>query len=91
MVDRRRLAARGDIAAKHLEGQVQADRFVEGEELEVINASSPVRREPSHDAALETEALKGERVTITVGRFEPDLDPDPTATPTPTPTPTATP
>ncbi|MTD45525.1 Stk1 family PASTA domain-containing Ser/Thr kinase [Conexibacter sp. W3-3-2] len=32
---------------------------------------------------------KGQRVTITVGAFSPDLNPDPT--PTPTPTPTATP
>lgn len=32
------------------------------------------------------ELEKGERVTITVGKFSPDLDPDPTATPEPTPT-----
>ena len=31
---------------------------------------------------------KGSRVTITVGRFDPDLDPDPTPTPSPAPTPT---
>ena len=30
---------------------------------------------------------KGSRVTITVGRFNPDLDPDPTPTPSPTPEP----
>jgi hypothetical protein len=64
MADRRLTPARGDIAAKHLEGQVQADRFVEGEEHEVIDAVAPVRQAPSHDAALDTEALKGERVTI---------------------------
>ncbi len=29
---------------------------------------------------------RGERVTITVGKFSPELDPDPTATPEPTPT-----
>jgi serine/threonine-protein kinase len=28
---------------------------------------------------------KGSRVVLTVGRFNPDLDPDPTPTPTPTP------
>ena len=64
MADPRLTPARGDIAAKHLEGQVTADRFVEGEELQVIDAVAPLRKAPSHDAALETEALKGERVTI---------------------------
>lgn len=64
MADPRLTPARGDIAAKHLEGQVQADRFVESEEFEVIDALAPVRQKPSHDAALDTEALKGERVTI---------------------------
>ena len=53
-----------DLAAKHLEGKVEAARFVEGEEHEVIDAVAPLRRAPSHDAALDTEALKGERVTV---------------------------
>lgn len=64
MADPRLTPARGDIAAKHLEGQVEAGRFVEGEPQEVIDAVAPLRRSPSHDAPLETEALKGERVTI---------------------------
>lgn len=64
MADPRLTPARGDLAAKYLEGQVKADRFVEGEELEVIDAVAPLRRAPSHGAPLETEALKGERVTI---------------------------
>ena len=64
MADKRLTPARGDIAAKHLEGEVKADRFVEGEEFEVIDAVAPLRQAPSHDAALDTEALKGERVTI---------------------------
>ena len=38
MADPRLTPARGDLAAKHLEGKVQADRFVEGEEFEVIDA-----------------------------------------------------
>jgi cell wall-associated NlpC family hydrolase len=62
--DARRTPARGDIAAKHLEGEVDAERFVEGDELEVYDPIAPVRREPSHGAALDTEALKGERVMI---------------------------
>lgn len=64
MADTRLTPARGDIAAKHLEGQVQAERFVEGEEFEVIDPVAPLRQAPSHGAALETEALKGERVTV---------------------------
>lgn len=64
MADPRLTPARPDLAAKHLEGKVQAERFVEGVEFEVFDPIAPVRRGPSHDAALDTEALKGERVTI---------------------------
>ncbi|OAF12259.1 peptidase P60 [Bradyrhizobium centrolobii] len=64
MHDPRLTPARGDLAAKYLEGKVQADRFVTGEEFEVIEAIAPVRERPSSDAMLMTEALRGERVTI---------------------------
>lgn len=63
-LDPRLTPARPDLAAKHLEGLVRATRFVAGEELEVFDAIAPVRRAPSHDAPLDTEALKGERVTV---------------------------
>ena len=56
--------ARGDIAAKYLEGQVPADRYVTGEEFEIIEAIAPMREQPSSSAMLMTEALRGERVTI---------------------------
>jgi cell wall-associated NlpC family hydrolase len=62
--DPRLTPARPDLAAKFLEGKVQAARFVEGTEFEVVDPVAPVRRAPSPDAALDTEALKGERVTI---------------------------
>ena len=62
--DPRLTPARPDLAAMHLEGKVTAARFAEGIELEVFDPVAPVRREPSHDAALDTEALKGERVVI---------------------------
>lgn len=62
--DPRLTPARPDLAARHLEGKVQAARFVDGLEFEVFDPIAPLRRAPSHDAALETEALKGERVTI---------------------------
>jgi cell wall-associated NlpC family hydrolase len=55
---------RRDLAAIHLQGKVDAERFVEGTVLEVIDTTAPVRREPRHDAALDTEALLGERVTV---------------------------
>ena len=62
--DPRTTPARPDLAAGHLEGKVSAARFVEGDEREVIDAQAPVREAPSPDAALMTEALMGERVTI---------------------------
>ena len=62
--DPRVTPARPDLAAKHLEGQVEAARFVAGEEREVIDAQAPVRERPAPDAPLMTEALLGERVTV---------------------------
>jgi hypothetical protein len=62
--DPRITPARGDLAAKHLAGAVDAARFVEGKTCEIAASQAPVRDAPSHDAVLLTEALKGERVTI---------------------------
>jgi hypothetical protein len=62
--DPRLTPARGDLAAKYLEGKVQADRFVTGEEFEIVEAIAPVREQPSSNAMLMTEALRGERVTV---------------------------
>ncbi|WP_298881230.1 NlpC/P60 family protein [uncultured Bradyrhizobium sp.] len=64
MLDIRLTPARGDLAAKYLEGQVQADRFVAGEEFEVVAPVAPIREQPSSNAMLMTEALRGERITI---------------------------
>jgi cell wall-associated NlpC family hydrolase len=64
MDDRRLMPARPDLAAKYLEGKVKATRFVAGEEFEIIDGLAPLRREPSSDAELSTQALKGEHVTI---------------------------
>jgi cell wall-associated NlpC family hydrolase len=63
-MDPRLTPARADLAAKHLEGQVTAARFVEGVLQEVMDPQAPVRREPRPDGALDTEALLGERVTV---------------------------
>jgi cell wall-associated NlpC family hydrolase len=62
--DPRLTPARGDLAAAHLKGKVTAARFVEGEVREVAEAQAPLRRAPSPDAPLDTEALRGERVTV---------------------------
>jgi cell wall-associated NlpC family hydrolase len=62
--DPRLTPARPDLAARYLEGKVAAGRFVEGETREVIDPQVPLRRLPSPDAPLDTEALMGERVTV---------------------------
>jgi cell wall-associated NlpC family hydrolase len=62
--DPRVTPARPDLAAAHLRGVVAAPRYVEGTGYEVFDAVAPVRKAPVPDALLETEALKGERVTI---------------------------
>ena len=64
MDDPRLTPARPDLAAKYLEGKVEAARFVAGEEFEIIDGVAPLRVEPSRDAEQKTQALKGERVTI---------------------------
>jgi len=62
--DPRLTPARADVAAKYLEGKIKAARYVTGEEFEIIDGVAPLRRSPSSDAELATQALKGERVTI---------------------------
>jgi cell wall-associated NlpC family hydrolase len=63
-LDPRVTPIRGDLAAKHLQGQVKAARFAEGRVMEVVAPQAQLRREPQSDAPLDTEALAGERVTI---------------------------
>jgi cell wall-associated NlpC family hydrolase len=62
--DPRLTPARPDLAAAHLEGKVTASRFSVGEMREMVEPQAPVRRAPRPDAPLDTEALKGERVTV---------------------------
>jgi len=64
MHDPRLTPARGDIAAKYLEGKVAAARFVEGEAFEIGEAIAPLREAPAAEAMLMSQALKGERITI---------------------------
>ena len=62
--DRRITAARVDLAARSLEGLVAAPRYAEGVPARIIEAVAPVRLAPRPDAALETEALFGEDLTV---------------------------
>jgi cell wall-associated NlpC family hydrolase len=62
--DPRVTPARPDLAADHLRGLVAAARFVAGAVREVADAQAPVRRSPSPDATQDTEALRGELVTV---------------------------
>jgi cell wall-associated NlpC family hydrolase len=63
-LDPRITPARPDLAAMRLAGKVEAARFVEGRAYEVTEPQAPLRRAPSPDAPLDTEALKGERVIV---------------------------
>jgi cell wall-associated NlpC family hydrolase len=63
-LDRRLTPARADLAAASLRGQVEATRFVEGERRRVVQGAAPLRRSPSPQAALDTEALFGESVMV---------------------------
>jgi cell wall-associated NlpC family hydrolase len=55
---------RPEIAAKYLQGQVEAARFVEGARHEVVEPIAALRRTPSHEARLDSQALLGERIVV---------------------------
>jgi cell wall-associated NlpC family hydrolase len=64
VLDPRLTPARDDLAAAHLENVVAAARFAQGQPRRIVAGTAPVRREPRPDAALDTEALFGEAVTL---------------------------
>ena len=55
---------RPDLAADYLRGHVEAPRYAEGTEQEVVVGLAQLRQEPSHQSPLLTEALCGERVLV---------------------------
>jgi cell wall-associated NlpC family hydrolase len=55
---------RPEIAAKYLQGQVEAARFVEGARREVVEPIADLRLTPSHEARLNSQALLGEHVIV---------------------------
>ncbi len=63
-LDPRVNAFRPDLADIALRGRVTATRFVPGQELRVTAPHAPLRKAPSNDARMETEALRGERVRV---------------------------
>ena len=63
-LDFRITPARRDLAASELLGKVAAARFVDGALYEVVAPQAPLRAAPSQEASLQTEALKGERITV---------------------------
>ena len=63
-LDPRLHAFRPDLADIALKGHVEAARFVAGRQMRVAAPLAPVRREPSDAAPLDTEALRGELVTV---------------------------
>jgi cell wall-associated NlpC family hydrolase len=62
--DTRLTPARADVAAKHLEGRVSAQRFVEGARAQVIAHRTTIQKTPDDDARRESELLFGEVFTI---------------------------
>ncbi|EEE46313.2 C40 family peptidase [Roseibium alexandrii] len=62
--DRRRHPVRMDLAAKSYEGQVAADRFVEGEKYRVSADRLEFRPQPRQDISIDTEGLFGEKITV---------------------------
>ncbi len=64
MADRRLTPARPDLAAAHLEGQVEAARFVKGEAGSLILGRASLRQLPSDGAPQDSELLRGEGVIV---------------------------
>ena len=62
--DKRVTAARPDLAAAHLEGQVTAKRFVEGRVAQVSRGVVGLHAAPTDTSGLRTQLLFGERFTI---------------------------
>ncbi|UMY19025.1 C40 family peptidase [Methylobacterium organophilum] len=62
--DPRLTPARPDLADARLRGVVEAARYVEGQPRRVVLPSTPLRRAPRADAAIDTEAVMGDPVTV---------------------------
>lgn len=64
MSDPRLTPARADLAAESLRGKIDAPRYASGTLHMVAEPVAPLRRQPFAGAPLDTEALRGETVTV---------------------------
>lgn len=63
-LDPRLTPARPDLADIALRGRVEAARYVAGEPRRLVVPSAPLRRAPSTEAGIDTEAVLGDAVTL---------------------------
>ena len=63
-LDPRRNAVRKDLADISLNGQVQADRFVEGDQLEISDSTAAIHAGPDSRTMRVSEALRGETFKV---------------------------
>jgi cell wall-associated NlpC family hydrolase len=63
-LDRRSYAYRADLADRRLEHQVEAERYTEGTQAEVILPVADVRPRPDPGCSIDTQALYGEALTV---------------------------
>lgn len=59
-LDPRLTPARPDLAAAHLKGHVEAERFVEPVDRQAVVAAAPIRRSPDPAGAMDDQVLAGE-------------------------------
>jgi cell wall-associated NlpC family hydrolase len=62
--DPRITPARPDLAAAHLRGEIEAARYVAGRPMHVRVGVADLHNKPSREAAIDTQALYGEDVTL---------------------------
>lgn len=62
--DRRLHPVRPDLAARDYEGRVEASRFADGEVFQVTADHLDIRPEPRPDWSIDSQALRGEWVTV---------------------------
>ena len=60
VLDSRLIPARPDLAASHLKGQVEAERFVDPVDMQAVVPSSFIRREPGLKGAVDDQLLAGD-------------------------------
>ena len=64
VMDPRLTPARPDLAAAHLKGLVEAERFVEPVLWQCAIAAAPIRRTPAADGAMDDQLLAGEQFAV---------------------------